>query len=55
VTGSQPADGPAELAAVRDAQSLLAGLDERPLPEHVAALDEVHRRLQDALATLDGA
>lgn len=33
----------------------LAELDGRPVEEHVAVLDEVHRLLQDALATLDGA
>ncbi|MDP9100738.1 MAG: hypothetical protein M3N21_01105 [Actinomycetota bacterium] len=38
-----------------DVQGLLSGLADRQLGEHVAAFDEVHRRLQDALATLDEA
>ncbi len=33
----------------------LDGLDDRPLEEHVAAYDGVHRALQDALALLDDA
>jgi hypothetical protein len=33
---------------------VLAGLDERPLAEHVEVFDTVHRTLQDALASLDG-
>lgn len=28
-------------------------IDELPVSEHVAVYDEVHRRLQDALATVD--
>ncbi len=39
---------------VEEAAALLDGLAERPVAEHVAVLDDVHRRLQDALATLDG-
>ena len=31
----------------------LVDLDERPIGEHVAVYDEVHRLLQDALAALD--
>ncbi|MCW2571823.1 MAG: hypothetical protein JWO88_1881 [Frankiales bacterium] len=31
----------------------LDDLDERPVAEHVAVYDEVHRLLQDALAALD--
>lgn len=31
----------------------LDGLQERPVAEHVAIFDEVHRALQDALAALD--
>jgi hypothetical protein len=30
-------------------------LDETPVSEHVEVFDEVHRSLQDALATLDEA
>ena len=33
----------------------LEELDGRPTTEHVALYDDVHRLLQDALATLDGA
>jgi hypothetical protein len=40
---------------VEDVEALLADLDELPVPERVAVLDEVHRRLQDALATVDEA
>ena len=34
---------------------LLDGLDDRPVAEHVEVFDQVHRSLQDALATLDEA
>ena len=40
--------GPVELAVSR-----LDDLDEKPVVEHVAVYDEVHRLLQDALAALD--
>jgi hypothetical protein len=40
--------------AVEQAAALLEGLDDRPVSERVAVLDEVHRRLQDALAAVDG-
>jgi hypothetical protein len=39
--------------AVDTALERLAGLPERPVMEHVAVFDEVHRLLQDALAALD--
>jgi len=39
--------------AVDAAVERLAELDERPVSEHVAVYDEVHRLLQDALAALD--
>ncbi len=39
--------------AVDSALERLQDLDERPVSEHVAAYDEVHRLLQDALAALD--
>jgi len=48
------ASGP-PTAAVEQAIARLAELDDRPVYEHVAGLDEVHRLLQDALATLDEA
>ncbi|GAC1444126.1 MAG: hypothetical protein NVS3B26_11180 [Mycobacteriales bacterium] len=40
---------------VDTALARLTDLDERPVAEHVAAYDEVHRLLQDALAALDEA
>ncbi|MDT7543944.1 MAG: hypothetical protein QOE99_54 [Actinomycetota bacterium] len=39
--------------AVDLALSRLEDLEERPVVEHVAVYDEVHRLLQDALAALD--
>lgn len=41
--------------AVAAALSRLEGLDARPVGAHVEVFDEVHRLLQDALATLDEA
>jgi hypothetical protein len=41
--------------AVEEALALLDGLDSRPVSEHVEVFDTVHRALQDALASLDGA
>ena len=35
------------------ALAALEGVADRPLEEHVDVYDEVHRRLQDALASLD--
>ena len=46
---------PAASARVDAALAHLDGLDDRPVGEHVAAYDAVHRGLQDALATLDEA
>jgi hypothetical protein len=40
-------------ARVDEAVALLASLDATPVTQHVAVFDEVHRRLQDTLATLD--
>lgn len=40
-------------AAVETALARLEELTERPVTEHVAVYDEVHRLLQDALAALD--
>ena len=37
------------------ALALLDGLDDTPVAEHVEVFDQVHRSLQDALATLDEA
>lgn len=34
---------------------LLAGLDDRPVEEHVAVYDRVHRRLRDHLRSVPGA
>ena len=41
--------------AVDEAAALLDDVAQRPVAEQVAVLDEVHRRLQDALAGLDEA
>ena len=41
--------------AVAEAERLLDGVAELPVAERVAVLDAVHRRLQDALATVDEA
>jgi hypothetical protein len=38
---------------VDEALARLEDLDERPVGEHVAVFDEVHRLLQDSLAALD--
>jgi hypothetical protein len=46
---------PPGVTEVDGAVALLDGLENRPLDEHVPVLDEVHRRLQEVLATLDGA
>ena len=40
---------------VRAARERLRALDVLPVPEHVEAFDQVHRLLQDALASLDEA
>jgi hypothetical protein len=39
--------------AVETALARLEELADRPVTEHVAVYDEVHRLLQDALAALD--
>ena len=54
----QPASAPPKQvppvpAPVAAALARLAGLDEAPVRNHVEVFDEVHRLLQDALATLD--
>ncbi|MFN2522212.1 MAG: hypothetical protein ABR614_02725 [Mycobacteriales bacterium] len=41
------------MSVVDDALGCLDGLEQRPVAEHVAVYDEVHRLLQDALAALD--
>jgi hypothetical protein len=38
---------------VRAARERLSSLDDLPVPEHVQVFDEVHRLLQDTLASLD--
>jgi hypothetical protein len=42
-------------AAVEAARARLGALDGTPVAEHVEVFAEVHRLLQDALATLDEA
>jgi hypothetical protein len=42
-------------AAVTAARTRLDALEGAPVGEHVEVFDEVHRLLQDALATLDEA
>ena len=49
-----PAPGSAR-EAVDEALSRLQQLSERPVTEHVAIYEDVHRLLQDALADVDGA
>jgi hypothetical protein len=58
---SQPAaEQPSSHSAVEQARALveravvrLGELEQLPVAEHVDVLDDVHRSLQDALATLD--
>lgn len=50
----QPAHESAEHPLEGQVAEALAGLDDRPLAEHVEVFDGVHRTLQDALASLDG-
>ncbi|WP_170324080.1 hypothetical protein [Cryptosporangium phraense] len=50
--GAAP-DGEAE-AQVADVLTQLDGLDDRPVTEHVAAYEAVHRTLQDTLSAVDG-
>ncbi len=45
----------ASAAVIDTAIERLDALDELPVAEHVAVYDEVHRQLQDTLATLDEA
>lgn len=40
---------------VADVLEVLDGLEELPVAEHVERFDQVHRALQDALASLDEA
>ena len=42
-------------AGVLAARQRLESLDELPVPGHVQVFDQVHRLLQDALASLDEA
>ena len=46
---------PTGVPAVDEAVADVSRLDELPTSEHVAIYDAVHRKLQDALADLDGA
>lgn len=51
--GTRPLDGTGDVA-VDEALGTLAGLDARPLRDHVAAFDAVHGALQDRLADAEG-
>jgi hypothetical protein len=54
-TGTGPVDvATTGDAAVDEALSVLEGLEERPLREHLDVLDSVHRALQDRLADAEG-
>jgi hypothetical protein len=46
---------PTGVPSVDEAVADVAELDQLPTGEHVAIYDAVHRKLQDALADLDGA
>jgi hypothetical protein len=46
---------PTGVPAVDEAVADVSRLDQLPTSEHVAIYDAVHRKLQDALADLDGA
>ncbi len=48
-----PPDSFPSAPAVSEVLRRLDGLQDRPVSEHVEVFDDVHRRLQDALATLD--
>lgn len=53
-----PEPGPSSASpteAVERAVARLEELDGAPVTDHVAVLDDVHRTLQDALASLDEA
>ena len=47
--------GPATPEGVAQALARLDALEGRPVDDHVEVFDDVHRLLQDALATLDEA
>ncbi|GAA0277565.1 hypothetical protein [Cryptosporangium japonicum] len=49
-----PVDTEAAEAQVAAVLTGLDDLDERPVAEHVAAFEAVHRTLQDTLAAVDG-
>ena len=54
-SGPPAAPAAQTVPAVAEAERLLDGVAELPVAERVAVLDAVHRRLQDALATVDEA
>jgi hypothetical protein len=55
VTPRWEAPPPTGVDAVDEAVAELSRLDGLPIGEHVAVYDAAHRKLQDALADLDGA
>lgn len=50
-----PSSEATEIAEVARVLALLGGLEDTPVAAHVEVFDGVHRLLQDALATVDGA
>jgi hypothetical protein len=50
---AEPRQGATGDPRVDEAVATMASLDGAPVTDHVAVFDEVHRRLQDTLATLD--
>lgn len=49
----EASDGTTADERVDAALQLLDVVDDQPVGQHAAVYDEIHRRLQDALATLD--
>ena len=45
---------PTSVPAADEARERLQSLDDAPLEEHVEVFEDVHRRLQEGLADLDG-
>jgi hypothetical protein len=54
VAGDDAGASSARVPQVAAALTRLDDLEQQPVGQHVQVFDEVHRLLQDALATLDG-